>query len=132
MEYKNYIARKRVRIHGISGDVNIPYGTRVEAKGTLLTWHGKPICAIQSQNGLDYFVQDDDGCGKDRGELTLKIQKALNCVGEKRNSVWRKVWNDKICQKYRRNDHDDFWLWDRSFFDAPIFDLHYIQELIQN
>jgi len=36
-----------------------------------------------------------------------------------------------LCQKYRRPESEDYWLWARAFFDAPIFDLQAIAALVQ-
>lgn len=33
--------------------------------------------------------------------------------------------------EYRRPESEDYWLWARAFFDAPIFDLQAIAALVQ-
>ena len=43
---------------------------------------------------------------------------------------WDKVWGDPLCQKYRRPEHEDFWLWNYDFFNAPVVDLYHIARLI--
>ena len=48
MEYKTYLARKRLKKLVICGHVNIPYGTAVTNEGGVLMWNGKPICATKS------------------------------------------------------------------------------------
>ena len=45
MEYKTYLARKRLKKLVICGHVNIPYGTAVTNEGGVLMWNGKPVCA---------------------------------------------------------------------------------------
>lgn len=131
MEYKNYVAKKRARFKGISGDVNIPYGTRLENQDGFLVLNGEPVCAADSQNGLDYFAQDDDGQWEERGKLTIEIISTLVKKDKKHQDRWDKVWGDTICQKYRREDHEDYWLWDRDFYTAPVADLRHIRELIK-
>lgn len=52
---------------------------------------------------------------------------------EKRDSGyqarWDKVWGDELCQKYRRHEHEDWWLWNHDFYSAPIPDLRHIASL---
>ena len=43
---------------------------------------------------------------------------------------WDKVWDDDLCQKYRRPEHEDWWLWNHAFFNAPIPDLRHIAGLV--
>lgn len=43
---------------------------------------------------------------------------------------WDKVWDDQLCQKYKRPEHEDFWLWNHDFYNASIEDLKYIANLI--
>ena len=39
MEYKTYLARKRLKKLVICGHVNIPYGTAVTNEGGVLMWN---------------------------------------------------------------------------------------------
>lgn len=51
-----YITYKRFRGNGISGQLNIPYGTIVEEQdGFLYTSTGSCICAVTSENGWGHF-----------------------------------------------------------------------------
>lgn len=43
---------------------------------------------------------------------------------------WDKVWENSLCQRYRRPDHEDHWIWSYDFFNAPICDLQQIAALI--
>ena len=43
---------------------------------------------------------------------------------------WNKVWPDAVCQKYRRPEHEDFWLWSYDFYNAPVDDLRHIAALV--
>lgn len=52
----DYIAYKRFKGKGISGQFNICYGTIVqELDGFLYTNDGRCICAVTSENGWEYF-----------------------------------------------------------------------------
>ncbi|MEE0791701.1 MAG: hypothetical protein U0M24_01960 [Faecalibacterium prausnitzii] len=86
---------------------------------------------MSSQNALDYFVQDDDGAGDLRGKLVDSIQRCLERRDAAYQTRWDKVWSSALCQKYRRSESEDYWLWARAFFDAPIFDLQAIAALVQ-
>ena len=109
MEHNSYIARRRAKFSGIGGiPVNIPYGTALEVREGFILFDGRPVCAVTSQNAYDYFSQDDDGY----------------------QARWDKVWGDPLCQKYRRPEHEDFWLWNYDFFNAPVVDLYHIARLI--
>ena len=71
MQYENYLARKRARFEGICGHVNIPYGTTLTVQDGFIMWKGQQVCGITSQNAYDYFTQNDDGRGKERGNWFL-------------------------------------------------------------
>ena len=132
MEYKHYVAKRRARFNGISCNVNIPYGINIEAVNGILLLDGKPICAAGSQDGLDYFVQNDDGQWEERGKLTTEIISTLTKKDKNHQARWNKVWEDALCQKYRRGEHEDFWLWNREFYAAPVEDLRHIRQLIMD
>lgn len=125
-----YIAKKRVRIDGIGGRVNIPYGTAVEAVDGLIIHQGAAVCAVTSGKAHQYFARDDDGKGRDRGALTLAITKRLEKRDNGHQDRWDLVWEDAICQKYKRADHEDHFLWNHDFFEAPVEDLRHIAALI--
>lgn len=131
MEHNTYVAKKRAKFNGIGGPVNIPYGTEIMAIGGILMIGDKAICASGSQNAIDFFSQNDDGCGLERGKLTSAITTRLEKRDKKHQARWDVVWGNALCQKYRRNDHDDYWLWSKEFFDAPICDLQTILKLIE-
>lgn len=130
MEHTIYIARKRARFEGISGPVNIPFGTRLEARDGFLFHNEQPLCTITGQNAYDYFSQDDDGQGRVRGGLVAAIIAHLEERDAEYQARWNKVWAAPICQGYRRAGHEDFWLWNHEFYNAPINNLQYIAELI--
>ncbi len=125
-----YIARKRARFQAICGRVNIPYGALLEARDGFLFWNGKQLCSITSQNAYDYFSADHDGHGLERGRLVDFIVHRLAKRDQGYQTRWDRVWGDPLCQKYRREEHADFWLWNHDFYHAPIGDLQSIAALI--
>lgn len=126
----DYIAIKRAKFHSLSGNVNIPYGTKIDCVDGILSIEGKPLCADHSQNAYEFFARDDDGNGLLRGKLTQAIQKALAKQDKDHQARWDKVWADQICQKYKRSEHTDYWLWNHDFFNAEVADLRHIANLI--
>lgn len=134
MGYTRYVTRRRARFKALSGEVNIPYGTVLENRGGTLMLNGKRICRASSQNACDYFSRDDDGQGVERGKLVTAILAQLK--PDLRNddaghqARWDKVWADRLCQRYRRLEHEDYWLWNQAFYEAPVEDLRHIALLI--
>lgn len=122
----HYITIKRMRGMGINKTVNIPCGTVLQADDEFIYYEGNPVCAIHSQRALDHFACDDDGYGLVRGRLTTEIIRRLTRRDQAHEDRWNKIWADPLCGKYRRPDYSDYWLWDHSFFAAPICDLRYI------
>lgn len=55
MKYNQYITKKRCKINGIGGNVNIPYGTICDVVDGYIMYKNKIVCACRSQNGKDYF-----------------------------------------------------------------------------
>ena len=119
MEYKTYLARKRLKKLVICGHVNIPYGTAVTNEGGVLMWNGKPVCATTSQDAFDFFSQNDDGRGRERGELVSAILIKL-AKQDQQKERWGRVWEDPLCRKYKRPEHEDFWIWNYDFYNAPV------------
>lgn len=133
-----YITIKRARFNGMSGPVNLPYGTEVgcmEAPAEhgpvkILIYQGNPICMSTSQNAYDYFARNDDRKGLERGNLTRGIIKLLSKRDKAYQARWDKVWEDPVCQKCRRSEHRDHWLWGHEFYNAEVSDLQHIAELV--
>ena len=98
MQYKNYLCRKRARFDGISGQVNIPYGTALICQDGFLMHQNKPLCGITSQNAYDFFSQNDDGMGRERGDLVGRILSRLQKRDSGYQARWNKVWEDARCQ----------------------------------
>lgn len=130
MQYKNYLCRKRARFDGISGQVNIPYGTALICQDGFLMHQNKPLCGITSQNAYDFFSQNDDGMGRERGDLVGRILSKLQKRDVWYQARWNKVWEDSRCQKYKRPEHEDHWIWNFDFYNGPVEDLRYIAGLI--
>ena len=102
-----------------------------------MLWKGQPLCVDTSQNAHEFFSQDDDGQGRERGQLVAAILVRLETppnAGEKCRAElqarWDKVWADPLCQKYKRPEHEDFWIWNHDFYDAPVEDLWHIAALV--
>jgi hypothetical protein len=131
MEYHSYIARRRARFKSCDGQqVNIPFGSVLENQGGFLMWHGVRACVDTSQNAYDFFSQNDDGKGLERGKLVGAIVTTLKKQDEAHQHRWNKVWSDKLCQKYKRPEHEDYWIWSFDFYNAPVEDLRYIAGLV--
>lgn len=129
MQYKNYLCRKRARFDGISGQVNIPYGTALICQDGFLMHQNKPLCGITSQNAYDFFSQNDDGMGRERGDLVGRILSKLQKRDSGYQARWNKVWEDARCQKYKRPEHEDHWIWNFDFYNGPVEDLRHIAGL---
>ena len=46
------------------------------------------------------------------------------------NARWGKIWDDPRCQKYKRPEQEDHWIWNHDFYNGPVEDLRYIAALI--
>jgi hypothetical protein len=121
------IVFRRFKGKCLCGTANIPVMTDAVQKDGIIWVDGYPICYETSENAHQHFARNDDGNGLERGRLTREIQRRLKNGKEK----WGKVWEDPFCQKYKRKDHPDHWLWDHDFYNAPIEDLQYILHLIR-
>lgn len=126
----DYITIKRARFKGLSGPENLPYGNEVQCEDGFLKIEGLPICGDHSQNAYDFFARNDDGKGLERGKLTQAIRKALEKRDKNYQARWNKVWDDPLCQKYKRIEHTDHWLWNHDFYNAEISNLRHIAALV--
>lgn len=130
MDYKNYIARKRARFKSVSGEVNIPYGTALEVEGAFICWNGKPLCYPTSQSAHDFFSQNDDNLGLERGALVTAILACMEKPNGEQIERLEKLAADGKCARYRRPEHEDVWIWNQDFFDASPDELRYIASRI--
>lgn len=125
-----YIVHKRFKTKAFCGDVNIPATTALESMADIIFYDGKPICLETSENAHQFFARNDDGNGMQRGRLTQAIQKKLAKRDKRHQDRWDKVWDDPVCQLYKRVEYDDHWLWNHDFFNADIDVLKHIAELV--
>ena len=126
----NYIVHTRFKGKAICGEVNLPAMTECTLEESTICYEGHPLCYVRSDNAHKYFSRNDDGQGMTRGKLTKAIQNRLAKRDEQYQARWDKVWEDPLCQQYRRPEHQDHWLWNRAFFEAPIHDLQHIAGLV--
>ena len=96
---KSYIVKRRARIDTITGPVNLPYGTEVEAVEDYLIHQGRRLCAVTSRKAHLYFARNDDGKGRERGALTLEITKRLEKWDKDHQRRWDLVWEDPVCRR---------------------------------
>ena len=89
-----------------------------------------PVCSATSQNAYDFFTQNDDGMGQERGELLNRIIPKLEKRDAGYQARWGKIWDDPRCQKYKRPEQEDNWIWNHDFYNGPVEDLRYIAALI--
>ena len=129
MEYINY---KRFKEKAICGDVNIPALTVFQSEGGMIYHEGKPLCVVTSANAHKFFARNDDGCGVQRGKLITKINKMLTKKDDGYQTRWDAVWEDAVCNQYRRIEHQDHWLWNHAFYNASIERLEYIVSVVEN
>ena len=127
----NYITIKRARFYSLSGNLNIPYGTKIDCENGLLIIDDAPICRAESENAHQYFAVNDDGNGLERGRLTQEIQTILAKRDDNYQKRWDKIWGNLGFHKYKRSDHKDYWLWNHDFFNAPIKDLQHVLDVVK-
>ncbi len=130
-----YVTIKRFKGKGIGGEFNIPYGKTLELRPDgMLYYDDLPVCVARSFASHQHFACNYDGKGLRRGSLSHSIVEFLSPKNfdspQDRDKAWEAVWEDDWVQKYRREEHADFWLWNNDFYHAPIEDLERIAELI--
>lgn len=81
-------------------------------------------------DAYDFFTQNDDGMGQERGELLNRIIPKLEKRDAGYQARWGKIWEDALCQKYKRPDQEEHWIWNFDFYNGPVEDLRYIAALI--
>lgn len=142
MEFHNsYIVTKRYRGYGLTNQaMNLSYGEPcrvvIDQGQGYIVCHDRRVCCVNSQTALDFFTQNDDKRGAERRNVINAIMKVLTKVPESEKECkevaekWDRVWDDSICQQYRRHDIEGHWLWSYEFYNAPVDDLRYIANLI--
>lgn len=125
-----YITHTRFKGKYLCGYVNIPAMTPCEMRGNIIICDGKTICAASSENGISHFCRNDDGRGMERGQMTKAIRRKLEKNDKDHQARWDKVWADPVCQKYKRKESEDYWLWNVDFYNADIDVLEHIANLV--
>lgn len=126
-----YVVIRRFKGKCIGGVVNLPYGTVCHERGGVIYVGDTPICYTTSQIAYDFFARNDDGCGLKRGELTRDIIARLSKQDADHQNRWNKIWKNARLKKFKRIEHDDFWVWNFDFYNAPISELQYIQKIVR-
>jgi len=128
-----YVCGKRFKGEGLAGHFNIPARSclSVNAIGRIC-YKDRAVCSRSSTVAHDYFAKDDDLFGIERFTLTQEIRKLLEgAKTETHLKRWAAVEDDALCDKYRKHEHEDHWLWNDDFYGAPVPDLEYILKLIK-
>lgn len=125
-----YIATRRAKFNGISGPVNIPYGTKLDLVGRFICQGGKAICSTKSKEARAHFAPDGDGKGLERGALIAAIKATLEQQDADHQKRWNKIWGSLMCKRYQDTRHQDFWIWNQAFYEAPVEDLRAIAAMI--
>lgn len=125
-----YIVHKRFKAKAICGNVNIPAKTVCTERGGVIYYGEKALCVISSDNAYKHFARNDDGRGLERGRLTKAITSTLEKRDDQYQERWDRVWNDPACRQFKRKNDDDYWLWNLAFFNAEIFSLEHIADLV--
>ena len=128
-----YITTKRFKRKGIDGNFNIPYGTAIESENGYLWQDGRRICSEKSAAMREYFARNDDGLGQKRSKVTHSIIDAMLMRDGETKDDWQKrwdvLWEDPVCNKYRKDYSETTFLWGISFYNAPLLDLYHIAAL---
>lgn len=121
----NYICVKRFKGVAIDGNVDVAVGTELTCENKIIKRKTKKICVSTSDNAHTYFMRNDDGNGSFRGALIDAILTTLATDPTK----YEKLYNDPICQAYKKDGHD-VWIWNHAFFNTTIETLTYIKNLV--
>lgn len=128
-----YITTKRFKRKGIDGEFNLPYGMEVESKDGFLWHQEKRICSDHSAVMREYFARNDDGLGQKRSKVAHSIIDAMLMQDGETKEDWQKrwdvLWNDAVCNKYRKDNSETTFLWGIDFYNAPLLDLYHIAAL---
>lgn len=126
-----YVVHKRFNGAAICGEVDLPIMMTCESTKGYIHDGRRVFCYERSENAYQYFARNDDSRGLERGNLTQRI---IARLGDKTSphyqELWDRVWEDTRCQKYKRPEHSDYWLWNHDFYNAEIDELRYIAELV--
>lgn len=93
------------------------------------------MCLVSSQKSRDCLVGNDDGKGEERGKLVKSIYKLLYnplCEDHKEDQL-ELLWSDEVSLPYaiHKTPEEGAWLWNDSYFCAPLEDLKHIEEMLK-
>lgn len=121
-----YVVYDRFEGQAMCGNVNLPPMTVCEETNGFIHDDKRVFCYYKSENAHNHFARNDDGKGMERGNLILRILDRLRSC----KAMWDRVWEDELCQKYKRPEDPTYWLWNHDFYNAEIADLRYIAKLV--
>ena len=103
----------------------------------LLQYFMRKVYGWEDKERGPGFLRPSRVLGKDGNKLVIggtggssQILSKLEKRDKNHQNRWNKVWADPLCQRYRRADHEDYWLWNPDFFSAPVLDLRHIAALV--
>lgn len=76
MKYTQYITKRRMRVVGIGGAVNIPWGTVLPVEGDFIQHNGKALCGVRSRTAQQFFY----GYDPSNPEAEIKRQQAVEAL----------------------------------------------------
>ena len=133
MIYNAYITKRRVRVNGICGTVNIPYGTILPVEGEYILYENKRLCAVSSDTAIRYFW----GYNPAEPEAEIERQKAAAELLDtappddgdsllKPENLWIRYGHMKemLGGAY-------IWTWNADTADMPLTRLHYLLDCVQ-
>lgn len=134
-----YVAMQGCSFKSMSGDVNISKGTILTKKDNFLFLKDKPICAVLSQNGRDYFCPNDISSTY---QYTL-ASKLINLLtkqydnkddyNEEEENRYKKVWEAyNECESLLKpSSTQEFPYWKNHIREQPIGILTQILEKVE-
>ena len=123
-----YMVSKRFRETVESGSVNLPYGTECESRTGRIYCGGRFLVREKSRKAHTNFARNDDGNGVERAKLTQRIERE---TGQANAETLRRMEDNSLCQVYRKQEHQDVWLWSHEFYIAPVEELLGIENPIR-
>lgn len=121
-----YIIHHRLKGSTISGQVNLPYGTKlVSNDNRFIIGSSGTICVIGSEQYNQHIAPNDDNNGLERGAITYAIAYKNTPTYSSRGQRFTEEQINILTSKYQRflvPDVDAI-LFNTKFFNAPIEDL---------
>ena len=128
-----YITHRRYKkISAIGKQLNIPYGTELEAKGNfIITPKGELVCYATSENAKLHFARNDDMRGLERGKLTYAIAYANRRKGKRfRFSDSEIELLERDWAHFLRQDVD-MMIFNEDFFAADVDELQRLADALK-